>query len=79
MIDWKEERTKKNYCGYCIDITCVCDGSCFVGNHNISEEEAQKNRIDHLDLEIAKTEERLEELKQEYINKKYEHITNNTD
>ena len=70
-MNWKEERANKgkDYCGYCDGYVTRCDSSCFTDERFNPEE----NKIDHLFIEIAKTEERLQELKQEYINTKYEH------
>jgi hypothetical protein len=48
MINWEEERTNKNYCGYCKNITSSneCGGSCFVMTKG-NEKVIQKNRTDH--------------------------------
>jgi hypothetical protein len=66
MINWKEEQSELNLCGYCIDYTCGCDGSCFTGNHNINKEEAESNKLIHLSREINKTEKRLKDLLEEH-------------
>lgn len=68
MIDWSKERASKNYCGWCIDITCVCDGRCFTTG---TKEELCKNRVDHLKTEIEKTKIRLNDLEHELINVTY--------
>lgn len=56
MIDWSKEYGSYNYCGYCIDITCACDGTCW------SE---VLNRKDHLLKEIEKSKKRLKDLEEE--------------
>ena len=65
-MNWKDERGKNNYCGYCIDYTCVCDGNCFVEERFNPEE----NKLDHLNSEIKISEKRLRELKKELKNLK---------
>ena len=53
MINWEKERSSKNYCGYCIDLTCVCNGDCF---------KDEENRKDHIELELVKAKKRLADL-----------------
>lgn len=63
MINWSEEITIKNYCGYCTknSITTKCDGSCF------SDE---KNKVLHAIEMLKQIPEQIEQLKkkeQEFI------------
>lgn len=57
-LDWSREVGKVNYCGYCIDYTCGCDGSCFKND---------ENKREHLKDELKRTKERLAQLRQESI------------
>ena len=67
-MNWEKERSNVNYCGYCIDYTCVCDGTCFKDNYNNYKE----NRKSHLHKELIRSESRLQQIKQELVN--YESI-----
>jgi hypothetical protein len=60
-IDWSKENSIKNYCGYCTNITCVCDGSCFKEEYI----DFENNRKDHLKNEILRSKFRNQELNQE--------------
>jgi len=66
MINWKEERAIKNYCGYCDGMppSSPCNGHCFTG-----VKDAEKNRVDHVLTMLKKIPEQIEELQkkeQEY-------------
>lgn len=63
-INWDKEYAHKNYCGWCIDVTCVCDGNCFSENHVGYEE----NRKDHLLREKEIVENRIEAINNELKN-----------
>ena len=64
MIDWTKERATagKNYCGWCIGSppSANCDGSCF------QNEDAKKNKLDHLDIERTRLQERLKDIGNEF-------------
>ena len=53
MINWENERAAENYCGYCIDITCVCNGDCF---------KDETNREKHIERELININKRLADL-----------------
>lgn len=57
MINWSKEYANINYCGYCIDITCPCNSSCFTTNSN-----KEKNRKDHLKRELEKSQKRTNDI-----------------
>jgi hypothetical protein len=62
-IDWSKEISEINYCGYCIDITCVCNGYCFKENKNYLE-----NKKSHIEIQIIKSKLRIKQLEQELNN-----------
>lgn len=70
MIDWKKERTSKNYCGYCIGSppSANCDGSCL----NEERFNMEKNRIEHCIEELRRIPTQIELLKQREIDLKNE-------
>ena len=57
MINWKKERTTKNYCGYCIGSppSANCDGSCFA---------EKKNRVEHCIEQLNEIQKQIEAIKQ---------------
>ena len=63
-IDWKKEKTLKNYCGYCLnDHTSSCDGSCF-NRKDYTYEQICKNRKDHLEEKLKEIPELKKQLEQ---------------
>ena len=65
MIDWKKERTDKNYCGYCIGSppSANCDGSCFT-YEEYGIEVLLKNKIEHIKSQLKEIPVLKKELRQ---------------
>lgn len=63
MIDWTKQQSKHNLCGYCIDVTCVCNGLCFEENNHLGLDHGQ-NRINHIRGEIKTKVEELHDLRE---------------
>lgn len=64
MIDWKQERAGKNYCGYCTGSppSSNCDGSCFNSAENM-----KNNKIDHILEQLKEIPEEIKKLKEKEI------------
>lgn len=67
-MNWKEEKAKHSYCGWCDGYLCYCDGRCFIESKENTKKQAEENKLDHLNLEIKTSEKRLKELKKELKN-----------
>ena len=64
-IDWKKERTDKNYCGYCIGSppSANCDGSCFT-RQDYTFKQICDNRKDHINSMLEEIPNLKRELQQ---------------
>jgi hypothetical protein len=65
MIDWKNEKTTKNYCGYCNGSVSSqsCNGSCFSLSYT-TKETIMKNRLDHCLEQFVEIPKEIEKLKE---------------
>lgn len=63
MIDWKKERTSKNYCGYCTGSPpdSQCNGSCFDLSYT-NKKTIMENRLDHCLVQFVEIPKKIETL-----------------
>lgn len=67
MIKWENERSNKNYCGWCIGSppSANCNGTCFLKSDSTGSLPLFEIKKDHLAIEKAKAKQRLKDINDE--------------